>query len=130
MDDNYLSLINIKYKEHISLFVLPIIFIILVILSLVIETSDKLKVYYYFNNNVISVTVPIENSDKIINADYLLLDNKKYTFKVISIDYDMGNEYQTINIEANVTKMNNQIGNIVFSFNKEKIIKKIIKLFF
>ena len=130
MDDNYLSLINIKYKEHISLFVLPIIFIILVILSLIIETSEKYKVYYYFNNNVISVTVPIENSDKIINADYLLLDNKKYTFKVISIDYDMGNEYQTINIEANVTKIDNQIGNIVFSFNKEKIIKKIIKLFF
>ncbi len=130
MDDNYLSLINIKYKEHISLFFLPIIFIILVILSLIIETSEKYKVYYYFNNNVISVTVPIENSDKIINADYLLLDNKKYTFKVISIDYDMGNEYQTINIEANVTKIDNQIGNIVFSFNKEKIIKKIIKLFF
>ena len=130
MYDNHLSLINIKYKEYLTTILLPIIFILLLVLSLILESSDKLKVKYVYNNNLFTITVPIENSDNIIAADYLLLDNKKYKFNINNIENDLINNYQIIDVEIQTTKIDNQVGTIIFSFNKEKIIKKVIKLLF
>jgi len=130
MYDNHLSLINIKYKEYLTTILLPIVFILLLVLSLILESSDKLKVRYIYNNNLFTITVPIENSDNIIAADYLLLDNRQYKFKINNIENDLINNYQIIDIEIETTKIDNQVGTIIFSFNKEKIIKKVIKLLF
>ena len=130
MYDNHLSLINIKYKEYLTTILLPIIFILLLVLSLILESSDKLKVKYVYNNNLFTITVPIENSDNIIAADYLLLDNRQYKFKINNIENNLINNYQIIDIEIETTKIDNQVGTIIFSFNKEKIIKKVIKLLF
>lgn len=130
MYDNHLSLLNIKYKQYITVLLLPIIFIILLVLSLTITSSDKIKVNYIYNNNLYTITVPIENSDNVINADYLLLNNTKYSFNVHSIENDIVNNIQIMEIEVNSKKIDNQVGTIIFSFNQEKIIKKIIKLFF
>ena len=130
MYDNHLSLININYKEYLTILLVPIIFILLLVLSLTLESSDKLKVRYVYSNNLFTITVPIENSDNIIAADYLLLDNKKYKFNINNIENDLINNYQIIDVEIQTTKIDNQVGTIIFSFNKEKIIKKVIKLLF
>ncbi len=130
MYDNHLSLININYKEYLTILLVPIIFILLLVLSLTLESSDKLKVKYVYSNNLFTITVPIENSDNIIAADYLLLDNKKYKFNINNIENDLINNYQIIDVEIQTTKIDNQVGTIIFSFNKEKIIKKVIKLLF
>ncbi len=130
MYDNHLSLININYKEYLTILLVPIIFILLLVLSLTLESSDKLKVKYVYSNNLFTITVPIENSDNIIAADYLLLDNKKYKFNINNIENDLINNYQIIDVEIQTTKIDNQVGTIIFSFNKEKILKKVIKLLF
>ncbi len=130
MYDNHLSLININYKEYLTILLVPIIFILLLVLSLTLERSDKLKVKYVYSNNLFTITVPIENSDNIIAADYLLLDNKKYKFNINNIENDLINNYQIIDVEIQTTKIDNQVGTIIFSFNKEKILKKVIKLLF
>ncbi len=77
MYDNYLSLINIKYKEHIILLLLPIIFVILIIMACLIESYDRKQVGYIYHKNSYVITIPIKDSDNITKANYVLLDNKK-----------------------------------------------------
>ena len=130
MVDNHISLINIKYKDFISFLIIPIILIIIIALASLIDMYDTVKTSYLYINNQFVITIPIDYSDKVIHSDYVLLGNKKYNYKIVNIDYQYGAEYQTLFVEIDIQLLENQIGTIVFNYNKEKIIKKIIRLFF
>ena len=132
VNDNCISLLNLHYKNHLSVFILPIILIILLFLAYNIETYDSISLNYIYNEGYYSVTIPIQDSDNVINSNYIVINNKKYTFIVDSILYDYKESYQTILIKVlnKDNQINNQVGTIVFNYNKEKIIKKIIHLLF
>lgn len=132
VNDNYISLLNLYYKNHLSIFILPIILLILLFLTYNIEIYDTKSMNYIYNDGYYSITIPIQDSDNVINSNYVVIDNKKYDFVIDSILYDYQNAYQTILIKVlnKEGRINNQVGTIIFNFNKEKIIKKIINLLF
>ncbi len=132
VNDNYISLLNLYYKNHLSIFILPIILLILLFLTYNIEIYDTKSMNYIYNDGYYSITIPIQDSDNVINSNYVVIDNKKYDFVIDSILYDYQDAYQTLLIKVlnKEGQINNQVGTIIFNFNKEKIIKKIIHLLF
>jgi len=132
MHDEYIGLINMKYKENISILLLPLILLIAIILSCVIDSYDRYSTDYIYYENQYLVTVPLEYSDKVIIADYVQIKDKTFNFNITKIDYEKNNNYQIwyLTVFNSQGAIDNQVGTIIFKFNKEKIIKKIIELFF
>lgn len=133
--DNYASLLRLNYLKYYLIWFVPLIMIVVIILSFVIDSYDNLSFYYIFSNDYYNVTVPIENSDDVIGADYIMIRHKKYYFTInqISTVFDEnGRIVQNIqlSIKGLEQRQDNQTGTMVFCYNKEKIIKKVIKILF
>ena len=133
--DNYASLLRLNYLKYYLIWFVPLIMMVVIILSFVIDSYDNLSFYYIFSNDYYNVTVPIENSDDVIGADYIMIRHKKYYFTInqISTVFDEnGRLVQNIqlSIKGLEKRQDNQTGTMVFCYNKEKIIKKVIKTLF
>ncbi len=132
--DSYNSLLNISHKERLSLFILPVMIIITIVLMCFIQSYDVSSFLYVYEKRFI-VTVPVEDSDYVINGDFVTVENHKYEYEISNISSVMNDgmtNYQNITININGIKepINNQVGTISFYYNKEPIIKKILKVFF
>jgi len=132
--NNYHSLLNIKYKYSIfNISILLIIFITLILLS-VIFTYSSFKILGIYNDDQIVISVPVENSDSVKNGTYLMIDNVKYDYRIIDISpiKEMNYvNYQDYNLKINdVSLKENEVVEITFHYNKQRIIKKIIDIIF
>ena len=111
-----------------------VLFGILLILSLTLETYSTNLVYGIYNDNYILCSIPISNSDSVISGEYLKINNQKYKYdiKQISELYAIENENYQDYLLATVNNeyKNNQVIKMTFYYQKEKIIKKIIKTIF
>ena len=131
---SYQSLLNIKNKEYISIIILPIIIIIIIFLASLLKMYDKITFTYIYDDNVI-VMVPIENVDSVIYGNFLAINNQKYDYEIIElseIQSSNGFNYQNILLDVKgINKLaNNQLGTVSFYYNEDKIIKKILNIFF
>ena len=129
----YNYLLNIKYKNVSFMIVILTISIIALILSCFLSTYDKYTVSGIWENNSIAINLPINNSDAVINGKFIKIDNKNYSYNIKSIsklqEYNFIN-YQTYMINISQDFIDNQVLNITFYYNKQRIIQKIIKLIF
>lgn len=131
------DLTNIKFiyekpKKYTIIFVIYILLIIFfIILSFNIKIYSKLKVKATLLEDKIVVPMILDNVDKIEKSTFLKLDDKKYNFKILEYGeiYNDGNvNIQDVVIESKIDKkLKNQIFELTFYFDEEKIIKKIVK---
>lgn len=133
MYNNYQRLLNIKCHK---LSMLLIVFILLIIFSIYLgnlEVYERYNLMGIYKENYLYVNVPLENSDTIIKAEYLCINRKKYKFKISNIsdllyDYSLNVNYQEIIMNIEKVFLENELVNITFYYNKEKLYKKIINI--
>lgn len=132
---SYRDLINIRYK----LFGKILIFILLVILTMIIifpkKITDVYNTYGYIYNHKLIVNIPIDNPDTISKLKYIRVNDIKYDKNAIInisdvlIDQLTLTNYQEITLSLSKEYQENQILNVSFYFNEEKVLKKLRKLF-
>ena len=118
-----------KYTIIIVIYILLIIFFI--ILSFNIKIYSKLKVKATLLEDKIVFPMILDNIEKIEKSTFLKLADKKYNFKILEYGkiYNDGNvNIQDIVIDSKINKkFENQIFELTFYYDEEKMIKKIIK---
>ena len=133
MKQSYVSLYQIPYKKHILAIFLIIIFISSMVISFRLKAYSSFKTYGVFIDNHLYVDIPIDNSDAVNKGTYLKIDDYKYAFKIEEIS-DLQVEgsinYQTYSLKIMKEYQNNQVVEITFYYDKQRIIRKIIDIIF
>ncbi len=133
MKQSYVSLYQIPYKKHILAIFLIIIFISSMVISFRLKAYSSFKTYGVFIDNHLYVDIPIDNSDAVNKGTYLKIDDYKYDFKIEEIS-DLQVEgsinYQTYSLKIMKEYQNNQVVEITFYYDKQRIIRKIIDIIF
>ena len=134
MYKKYQSLLNINYHNYLVLLITVILLMIILVLSISLYSYDKCNYVGVFNENQIFVNVLYNNSDAILKGTYMVIDKKQYKYVIknisdLMIDNQINYQVYTIDFKDN-SLMNNEIINITFYYNRQKIIKKIINFIF
>ncbi len=135
-DYNYQDLLNIKYKKYFIEIMIGLLIITFILITIFIKCYDTLNVVAINSNNYIAIKILKENSDTVKNSNYLLIDNnkEKYTYEIISygsLEVDINNNiYQEIIIKIDYDIKENEIIDLKFYYNEERIINKIVNKIF
>ncbi len=133
MQHSYASLYYLTYKKHVLLIILFIIIITSFVISFNTKAYSSYKTYGIYLDNHLYVDIPTDNSDVVKKGSYLKIDDEKYDIQIEEIsDLQVeGNiNYQTYSLKSFREYKNNQIVEMTFYYNKQRIIKKIINLIF
>ena len=98
-----------------------------------LKCHDTYKIYGIYNENYIYINVPIDNSDTLANGDYIKINKNKYDYKINYISEMKVVEninYQEYIISINECFRQNEVVDITFYYNEEKLIKKIYNVIF
>lgn len=131
--ENKYALLNLKLKYSWIIVISVLLFLLLIFSSIYYKTYDSYKVSGLVNDNNINITVLVKKIGNIIESDYLEINNKKYKFSVESIspvEYDMAsnNFYQNITLSTSGNFLDNEVLELTFYKNKQRIITKVINL--
>ena len=130
---SYDELINIKYHVYQVFIILVGIALIVSLYALKIEVYDVYNTKGYIKNSNLVINIPIENSDTIINGDYLVINDEKYNFEVKNIsDVLLSNNvnYQEVVLEIASDIPENSIVDTIIYHDKEKVATKTKKIIF
>lgn len=130
---SYDELINIKYHVYQVFIILVGIALIVSLYALKIEVYDVYNTKGYIKNSNLVINIPIENSDTIINGEYLVINDEKYNFEVKNIsDVLLSNNvnYQEVVLEIDSDIPENSIVDTMIYHDKEKVAAKIKELIF
>lgn len=122
-----------KKPKHIKwIFVFYLfLFIGLILYFSVIKIYSKLNCKAIVINNNLVISSSINDINKLVKSKYFKINDKKYTFNVLNYSniYNNGNiNLQDIEISSSYkNKKENQIIDLTFYYDEEKIIKKIVK---
>ena len=130
---NYRTLLNIKYQQFILISTVVIILIVCLILALCLESYDRYTTYAVYKDNNLQVNVPINEIDNVLKSEYIMSDKQAYSFSINYIsDLEIENmvNYQYIYLNNGVKYLDNQVIEITFYYDKQRLIKKIINIIF
>ena len=118
-----------KYNFIIIIYLILIFYFL--IYCLVMKTYSKLEVKATWNNKNIIIPMILDNVNKIEKSDFLKIDGKKYNFKIEEYGeiYNNGEiNLQDLKISSKINKkLENQVIEITFYYDKELLLKKIVK---
>ena len=126
---NYYNLINMlpRIDWLVVIFVSFIIcFMPVLFLGKIYESKN---VYAIYKDNYLYVDMNVDDSNLLINGDYLLINGKKIKYfieEISDINFDTSGNYQTFKIGINGVMKNNEISLIKVFGNKQRIIKIIM----
>ncbi len=128
--DSNIKFIYSKPKPSTVVILFYMIFLnLVIILALTKEVYSKIQVKGIVTNSNIVIPTTLDNISKISISDKLKIDSKEYKFKILNYSelYTEGNvNIQDVIINSDVkNKKDNQVIDITFYYNKEKLIKKI-----
>lgn len=133
MKSNYNYLQKMPFKKNIFILLVLIITLFMLIIAFKKEAYDTFHTYAIFNDNTLEVNIPIENSDAV-EESFFKISNQEFSTKVLEIgDFNEVNKinYQTYFLEfINDKYQNKKILEMTFYYNKQRIIKKIMKIIF
>ena len=131
--ETYEYLLSLKSRNKIIIYMLLILLIFFLIFIHIRETYDTLNIYGIYDQDLIVLEVPLDNSDKIINSSYIIVNKEKYDFSLKSISEIKEKNfvnYQTYYLDVDNSFQNNQVLLITFYYNKQKIVQKIYEAIF
>jgi len=131
--NNKYALLNFKQKYSLWLIISLLLFGLICFLTIYLKTYDSFKCSGLYLNKKISITVPSSETKNIIKSDYLKVDNKKYNFSIESVsemeyDWVTNNSYQNIILTTSKSYIENEVLDITFYKNKQRIITKLFNL--
>lgn len=110
-----------------------LIILLIIIASFFIKGFDTYKAYGVSDGQNIYIDIPIRYSKAVKNNSYIEIEGKKDNLSVLDIsqlqEADLIN-YQTYHIKSKRSYDVNEVVEVTFYYNKQRIIKKIIKLIF
>lgn len=133
MQHSYSGLYQIHYKRHILTFLVIVIMIISSIISLQIKTYSSYKTYGIYLDNHLYVDIPLDNSDVVTKGNYIKIDNHKYDLNIEEISDLQVNgviNYQTYSLNIAKKFKDNEVVEVTFYYNKQRIMQKIIHIIF
>lgn len=131
---SYHDLLNIRYKLFFKILLIVIIMLLFFIKISFKEVYDVYNCYGYIINKNLMVNIPIDNPDTINKLEYIKVNDVKYDKNIINIspillDQASLTNYQEITMDIAKNYAENQVLKVTFYYNKEKVLKKIQKLF-
>lgn len=130
---SYNYLLSLQNKKH-SLIIICAIFInIIFVLLITIGVYDSYDTLGVYDGNHLLLKIQQDNSDNIINGDFIKINNKELNYQVKGIsELKVENyiNYYEILIDVNENFEKNEVIKITFYNNKEKLMKKIIDFIF
>ena len=126
---DYFSLLSIKPKYKFKYFLLLILLFSSIIFIGNKKCYDVLSYRGVVKNQFILIDVPILYLDTIINGNVLKIGSKKYDYKVLKVNsVTSAAESQVIFIKIDKKLLDNEVINISFFVNYEKVIEKIKRI--
>ena len=130
---NYEKLRNLKQTNYFLIVIFAIfIFLFLFLFSYFINIKNKIVCLGIYQDNILTIQINDELSDKIKNNNVLYFNNSKMTYKINNFsDYyiENNNVYQNIELIVDKELYNNEVGKVEFNYNKVKLINYIFTLF-
>ncbi len=129
---NYIDVLNIKTKSFISFCIIYAFVLFITSLALFLKTYTTYKFDAIYNDEFITIKTYYQNSDKIVNSDFIEINNEYYY-----IDHIKYGEISLINEEVVMQDLyvyissefeSNEVTNVTFYSDYERIIEKIIKV--
>lgn len=130
--NTYKYLLSIN-NSHNIIKIICTAFMIIVLLMLLIDVYDKYDVLGIYDGKDVVLKINKDNSDDIKNSKYLKINNKKVNYQIENIsNLKVENyiNYYEVKISTNLKFQENEVVEMTFYNNKEKIIKKIMKIIF
>ena len=132
--NNYYSLKSISFNKFWFLSIIFILLIVIIIFLTIVKIYSSITCIGIYQEGYLNISVDINNSDTVINSDYIMIDNKKFDYKILEIssyqvDPINNLNYQIIRIEVKKEFIENEIKEVKFYFHKQRIIEKIWKMF-
>lgn len=127
---NYQNLLNKKPRYNFKFILVLLIVIIILVYIINLKIFDVLNLKGIVSNDIMILNILADDSDTIINGKYLIINNKKYKYKVVKInpiEMDEKNYimYQRLELEIAKKLRDNEIVNLTFYYNEKKIKEKI-----
>lgn len=125
------GLLRIKYKKPVSIVIVIIVIFIVVIWLLNRKIYDVYNTYGVISNDNLIVNIPINYSDTIVSGTKIKVENDYYDLNIISISdllISEGINYQEVRVKIDNVYQENIILKITIYYNKEKVLKKLMKL--
>ena len=131
--DNKYVLLNQKPKYNSLIIFSLLLFLLIIFSSIYYKTYDSFKVTGIYVNKEISITLNSSDVKKIIESEFIKINARKYKVSILSVsqpDYDWTSNvsYQTIILTTSEKFYNNEILEITFYRNKQRIIRKVFNL--
>lgn len=131
---NYDYIKNIKYAKLFFIIITFIVFFITLVLLSFVKCYDTYEMYANYDGVNLNVSVLIENSDIIKRAQFFKYNSKIMKYSIIQVSELLEKENNNYQIYSLKIKGNpfikNEIVKVVFYYNRERIIKKIIRIIF
>jgi len=105
--------------------------LILIIFSINNKVIKKYETYGLYQNNHLIITINSKLSDKIINNNYLVINNEKIEYNFNSfLGYEINNNeiYQSIMLDINKDLIENEIVFVSFDNESKTIFKYLLNL--
>ncbi|MBQ6686974.1 MAG: hypothetical protein IJN03_00435 [Bacilli bacterium] len=131
--NNKYALLNLKLKYSGLIIISLILFLLLIFSSIYYKTYDSFKVSGIIHNTKIVITVFPNDINDIVKSDFFKVNKEKYKFSVESIsevEYDVNSNsfYQKVTLSTSGNFLDNEIVDLTFYKNKQRIINKVINL--
>ncbi len=128
MNYSYLINIPVKIKFILVVFIIQIIFILILILFF--PVYRVYSTYFYVDQDLIYIKLPINNPDIIEKMEYGIINEKKYNLIVKNISPVMVNKetmenYQLVALESPKEFFNDEIIKIDIYYDRQKVWRKI-----
>lgn len=132
MNSKY-SLLKIKPRYNTIIILSILLFLLIIVFSVCYQTYDSFKITGIYQNSHITITLLAKDTKNIVNSDFLKIKDQKCKFSIESIsepEYEIlsDNSYQTIILNVSNVYINNEILELSFYKNKQRIIFKFFNL--
>ncbi len=128
----YNDLLNINNKKSSLYFFTIILIVMILIITIFIKSYSVYYIKGIYDDHYIKFNLLKNNSDTIRKCKYVVINDIKYKFEIINYeDYLIENiNYQEITIKINYEFEENEVIEMNFYYDYERIIMKIKDLIF
>lgn len=127
---------RLKKLNQINFFLIVMIIVILtsylIFISCFIDISKSVKIYGIINDGILEIEIESELSDLVKNNNILEFNNEIMNYKIKSFnEYEIIDNkiWQSISLTIDKKVYDNEVGEVVIHYDKQKIITYILDLF-
>ncbi len=132
---NYYNLMHLNPRNYLLTLLIVVLETLIFSHVLFKEVYSRKNYYAVFKDGYLYLNIDIDNTDAVNHGKYLNISGKKYEYKInnigdLQVDEIKVVNYQTYELVINDSFKQNELQEITIYYNKERIINKLLKVFF